>query len=660
MANIGRPRTPVGWWRLCLGGAAAALSLAVVLQPAPWKVFAEAGEKLRVVDFVVAYSWIAAVINIVLLAALAALCPWWARAPRPTPVSSAPRRGVAPPWFWPALLAALTAFTFLTVPRLTQSLWDDEETSLRFYVLGHYKRHKPEGEVRLKEVGWRETFFAYDTPNNHILHNVLARLSNSVWRAITKPRGLQFTEWALRVPAFLAGLSTLVVVALLLKDFGMPFAGVLTAWLLALHPWFDKYAAEARGYTMAMLFVCLALLFWRRALLSGSWLWWVLFALAQTLCLWTWPGALALFVLLNAGTIAVIARGRSVALPRRTVFSRWFCCNALAGIVLIQMMLPLIPQMEEYLAKTPKLNDGILWLANAGCYVATGAPWAAAQIKTPGRPEIRSASEEAPVLFASAMVIGTILLVWGTAKMTRSGKEVALVVVLSTAGALALQIWEIMAANMFVFAWYLIYLLPLITAAVAVGLSGFAESIRRMPLGKIGAPVAVSLVVALFVFVSQPARARGLTHSTEAVRESVLITRPDLDAGSLRNRETMTVGITDPPFCYDPELFWARSTRDLLLLCLQADALQRPLWLNLGYTWSIRELVPLTQKIVQDPTLFTDHQTFLSEFSHCDRLVCRYVPGGASKADLSQYLSPEDIRYIRENARISPEIYFAK
>ena len=64
------PKTPVGWWRLSLAVAAAALALVIVLQPPPWKVFAEAGEKIRLVDYLVAYSWIAAALNIALLACI--------------------------------------------------------------------------------------------------------------------------------------------------------------------------------------------------------------------------------------------------------------------------------------------------------------------------------------------------------------------------------------------------------------------------------------------------------------------------------------------------------------------------------------------------------------------------------------------------------------
>jgi hypothetical protein len=41
-------------------------------------------------------------------------------------------------------------------------------------------------------------------------------------------------------------------------------------------------------------------------------------------------------------------------------------------------------------------------------------------------------------------------------------------------------------------------------------------------------------------------------------------------------------------------------------------------------------------------------------------MVCRYVPGGLKKVDLSKFLSPEDIAYIETNAGVPPEKYFAQ
>lgn len=657
--SLAWPKTTVGWWRLCFAVAAAAFSLAISLQPPPWKVFAEAGDKMRVVDYVVAYTWIAAAINVVILAFLALICPWWARAPQPQPAQGVEPIGASPRWFWPAVLPAMLVCAVIAVPLLSQSLWDDEEASLRFAVLGHYKRDAETGKLFFREVRWRNTFFHYDTPNNHILHNALARVTNSIWRAIARPEGLQFTEWALRIPAFLAGMATLIVIALLLRDMGMPLAGVFASWFLALHPWFAKYCAEARAYSMVMLLVCLALLFWRRALIAGRWRDWGLFAACQALTLWTWPGALFFYVLLNLATVMVVLLKRKTAAPPRSVLSRWFCCNTLAAVALFPLMLPLFPQMGDYLKQLQKMDLTSKWFADTACYVATGAPW---NKQDPGQlvhPEIRDPSTRNPWLYRGSLVMGLGLLGWGAVRFARNAPAGA-VILFTVVAAPTLQIAQAMRGQFFLFEWYMVYLVPLITAVFAAGLAGFVRCVAGARGGKMIAPLCAAAVLVAFVVTTHPARAWRAAHSTVPFRESVLLTRPDLNPWSEENRQILTAGVTNPAFSYDGNLIWARSRKDLAILCRQADRQGRPLWLNLGHLWILEERQPDLLAMIEDRSLFTGHEKLFGEYPHCDRMVCRYIPGSMTPEAISKHVGAADIPEIEAASSESPEIYFTR
>lgn len=614
---------------------------------------------MRVVDYVVAYTWIAAAINIVILAFLAAICPWWARARRPQPAEGVEPVGSAPRWFWPALLPAVLVCAAITVPLLSQSLWDDEEASLRFAVLGHFKREAETGRLNFKEVRWRNTFYHYDTPNNHVLHNALARVSNSIWRAAAKPEGLQFKEWALRIPAFLAGMATLIVIALLLRDMGMPLAGVLASWFLAVHPWFAKYCAEARAYSMVMLLTCLALLFWRRALVRGSWRDWGLFAACQALTLWTWPGALFFYVFINLSTVVVVALKRKTATPPSFVLSRWFCCNALAAVALLPLMLPLFPQMGGYLQQLQRMDLTSKWFADTACYVATGAPWSKQDPGEMVHPEIREPSIRNPWLYRGSLAIGVGLLAWGAVRFTRSAPSGA-AILFAVLAAPSLQIAQAIRSQFFLYEWYMVYLVPLIAAIFAVGLAGFIRLVAAFRGGKVFAPLAAAAVLAAFFVVTQPARAWRASHSTVPFRESVLLTRPDLNPWSAENQRILTAGITNPAFVYDGNLIWVRSPKDLAILCRQADRQGRPLWLNLGHLWILRERQPHMLDMIEDRTLFADHQKLYGEYPHCDRMVCRYIPGALKEADLRAFFSPQEISYIEANESVPPEKYFAR
>jgi hypothetical protein len=52
-----------------------------------------------------------------------------------------------------------------------------------------------------------------------------------------------FDEFALRAPAWLAAIASVVLVGLL-RDLGFPRAGPVAAFLLALHPWHVRYGAD--------------------------------------------------------------------------------------------------------------------------------------------------------------------------------------------------------------------------------------------------------------------------------------------------------------------------------------------------------------------------------------------------------------------------------
>jgi len=79
----------------------------------------------------------------------------------------------------------------------------------------------------------RDTIFHYRVPN-HVLQSILSRASNEIWRFVARPKGLPFSETAVRLPGFFAGLAAVGALAVLLARLGFPVAGMLAGMLLAL------------------------------------------------------------------------------------------------------------------------------------------------------------------------------------------------------------------------------------------------------------------------------------------------------------------------------------------------------------------------------------------------------------------------------------------
>jgi hypothetical protein len=339
------PRTPTAQWRSFLGVFGALLSLFLVLQRPPWAVFASAADKMSIDGYIEAYTWIAAVLGIVVLGFLALICPWWTGASESAP---APKFPPAARWFWPLVGGAILAAGLLSAPLLVQSLEADECMSLRESILGRFRRVPPQGSVEFKEISWKRTVYGYQQVNNHILASIVARVSNGVWRVLARPRALQFSEVALRLPFFIASLASIAAFAMLLRAFGHPGAGALTAWLIALHPWFERYTSLARGYGLVFLLLPLIFFSWRQGMVGGRWRWWSVFALCELLILWAYPGMLFLLVVLNVLTAVLFLLGAGTTQPVRTVASRWFCCNALVAVAAMPLMLPLFPQVRSH------------------------------------------------------------------------------------------------------------------------------------------------------------------------------------------------------------------------------------------------------------------------------------------------------------------------
>lgn len=85
----------------------------------------------------------------------------------------------------------------------------------------------------------------YHLPNNHVLHSVLVHLSTRLFGE---------APWAVRLPAFLAGVACIPLAYLLaLRHYGRT-AALIAASFMAAWPRPIDYSADARGYSLVMAF----------------------------------------------------------------------------------------------------------------------------------------------------------------------------------------------------------------------------------------------------------------------------------------------------------------------------------------------------------------------------------------------------------------------
>lgn len=98
---------------------------------------------------------------------------------------------------------------------------------------------------------WSTIVSSYPFPNNHVLHSLFARVAVAA---------LPFAPWALRLPAFLAGLAIVPLTWAVGRRFVDRDSALLGAALTAASTTLVLYSTNARGYSMVVMLFLLMLL----------------------------------------------------------------------------------------------------------------------------------------------------------------------------------------------------------------------------------------------------------------------------------------------------------------------------------------------------------------------------------------------------------------
>jgi hypothetical protein len=304
----------------------------------------ETGEKAEIEPSVTIGLFYASIFCLIMSSLLLATVKWWGRPLDPAPAAAyVPNGGRL---FWILIALAMLTGAGLRIHLAKGSLWWDELWNIKHTMVGQYVPDlKHEGQVKFKPVNWERTIWNYKKPTNHPPMAIASRLSNGLWQKLSGNKAGAFSETAIRLPSLLAGLGSIALAGLLLRRWGFASAGIVAAFILAVHPWQLRYGVEARGYSFIVFFTFLACLALTRALASGRWRDWSLFGLAQFFLMWTLPisvwyaGAFAL-----AAIICALVSKTS----RQQQISRIVVVNVVAGMAFCTVFLPNILQLLSW------------------------------------------------------------------------------------------------------------------------------------------------------------------------------------------------------------------------------------------------------------------------------------------------------------------------
>ena len=528
-------------------------------------------------------------------------------------------------WGWAAMavLAGLAAWS--TAPRLGQSVWGDEARTLREFIVGQYHADDA-GGLKFDAATWGDAFFNFRTPNNHVLFSVAARASHQLLaRPSTEPGSAYFSEWAMRLPAWLAALGAVFSVAGMGAVFGWRRAGWVAAALLVLHPGFVRYAAEARGYAFLLAFGPLLLIALARAVQTGRWRWWALAATLDFALLYTWPLSLHAVAVANLGAVAALVFGGGRA-PRDRITQclRWGLTALAAAAAWTQLFVPNIIQLRFWLRGTSAQGvpgDGG-WIDAVGVML-TGRVWHEADAANPLlTPWVRTWQAHpwlvaaAGALLAGALLAGVVA-AWRRTPLLRWWLPALLLppaFILIQAGL----------SGSVLYPWYLMAAVPGVLLLLAIGLETAATRVTGSAAGQ---TALLGAGVLAFALTGAEARAHLRRHPIEPNREASLLVQPVINPRHPDyQRHVLTGGFLMRNTIYDPGVREFENVAQLRALMDEAGRTGRDFVVIYGQRELARQSFPEIMALLDDPAVFQPVATLHGQEAYCTRYVVRHAP----------------------------------
>ncbi|MDA0814067.1 MAG: hypothetical protein O3C21_16955 [Verrucomicrobia bacterium] len=508
-------------------------------------------------------------------------------------------------------------------PRLTSSLWADEEYTMRKFVVGEFQVNESTKALEYVPHTWSEAFFDMHNTNNHVFNTLLAKLSHEFFTKPPTPAddGLYFSEAVLRWPGYVAGLAAIAALTWCLWTVGLRHAAIIAPFLLALHPWYVRYANELRGYTYVLLFTPLAIgLLWN-AVRRGHWGWWALYGISQIVLFYSYLGCLHILISLNfAGILWIWFQHQSMREQRWVLTARFALTNLLAAMTLWQLYAPCAPQVRTFM-QSNRFKGSITgtWLMDALASLFTGMRWLPFSEENPLALSWHGLlrSSQGVVGLGTLALIATMLGfgIWALAKRDTASRILLIPLLLPA----PLFFAQAVAGGNKLYLWYLIIGLPGIIGLLAVGM-GEAGRLLRKPAAALAIPI---LFLSMFSVSTQAQRANYRKHAIEPLQESVGYYRKNLTPLAPENEEVVSLEIFMHPRGYDPLAIRIQSFEKFQEQLDDARIKGRPVFVNLALIDLARKELPEIMDVLDNPEMFTPLGVLYGQDEPCTRHVFR-------------------------------------
>lgn len=564
--------------------------------------------------------WRGGLIHIAISTLILLTIRWWDRKDPATLPTQFPAPEKRPQWFWPLLSIILVSSLFLRWPRMDDSYWGDEGQALRFFAHGKYfplYGHNFQGPLKFEPVRWTHVFWDDQTGGNHYLFSIIHKLTTDAWRSFNGLPIDSFSETVSRLPLLLAGLGSIIAIALFLSWLGRPRAGLIAALYLAVHPWHIRYSTEARGYVLMLLFFILAIWALLYALRSGTWKSWVLFAITELLAIYSWKIAILPFAAINGCLILwlLLDRRHGNLSARFTTVIRLMLVNLTAGAVFVFLVMPCTLQSPRAVHHIKGKPMDQRWLDNCVCGIFTGNRWHRDALDNPTEQPLSEIMAAFPLTVGFGLASFIAMCTAGVWIVFRTRPEqgiMLVLVILSALVGMCIFKWFIRIEWIYWYSFFTLLPLSMFTGLGLDAMIGWASKYlrnARKPMSK-GLAFAGSLGLAI-----APAASFALT----LPQTRLIVTQPNesyREAFELTRGKHEPLGFTGPsnvitcyPWrhieSYDPRADWhVGDAKTLEGRMSQADSMNGHLYFIVGQRDLFADMNKDIKVMLENPQLF--------------------------------------------------------
>jgi NAD(P)-dependent dehydrogenase (short-subunit alcohol dehydrogenase family) len=202
----------------------------------------------------------------------------------------------------------------------------------------------------------------------------------------------------------------------------------------------------------------------------------------QFLVLWVYSAAIYILIILNGVTAWWLSREWTEK-SGDTRFRRWLATNLLAAIAATQALLPLVPQLFNYLKTAPEARQPLTrsWLIELSSNLLVGMGWNKSASPDSPYVELAPQANAHPVVFALLLALLAVSIAIEIVRATRWSWPQGIIVVLTLLVPAVAAAAVAKASNQWLFEWYLIYLLPGLLALAALGICGQGIGSLKLP-----------------------------------------------------------------------------------------------------------------------------------------------------------------------------------